>query len=317
MTAASTRLIPQTIDGCWILSKLWRRRVKMCQESDGNSAMSTVKVWALLSLFSSARSNSAPHGPHNYLGYGKWLNQKYGLRKATRSEVWATESDSIRSMGYGKRLNQKYGLRKATQSEVWATESDSIRSMGYGKRLDQKYGLWKATRSEVWATESDSIRSMGYGKRLNQKYGLQKASRSEVFGQKSVRNTRLTKYSDLCSVCTKSVHFIPEQSEGPVACESQLCAMTQASPPIQLVCWRARQFVSINNQLLEAMLTMCVAWRASCATNKKSWFESSLRVTVHPHPQFNCFSDQITGWHLLYFGSRIQTARYKQQMDRQ
>lgn len=180
-------------------------------------------MWALLSLFSPAHSNSAPHSPHNYLGYGKWLNQKYGL--------------------------------------------------------------WKASRS--------------------------------VFGQKSVGNTCLTKYSDLCSVCTKSVHFIPEQTEGPVACESQLCAMTQASLPIQFVCWQARQFMSINNQLLEATLMMCVAWRASCATHKKSRFESNLRITVPPHPQFNCFSDQITGWHWLYFGSRIQTARYKQQMDRQ
>ena len=43
--------------------------------------------------------------------------------------TWAMESDSIRSMGYGKRLHQKYGLQKATQSEVWATESISVRSI--------------------------------------------------------------------------------------------------------------------------------------------------------------------------------------------
>lgn len=200
------------MDGCWILNKLWRRRVKRCQRVTATLRHQLSKCEHYYHFFPPAHSNFAPHSPHNYLGYGKWLNQKYGLRKASRS----------------------------------------------------------------------------------------------VFGQKSVGNTCLTKYSDLCSVCTTGVHFFPEQTEGPVACESQLCAMTQASLPIQFVYQQSTPRGHADD--------VCSVESVMCQ-HKMSWFESSLWITVHPHPRFNCFSDQITGWHWLYFGSRIQTARYKQQMD--
>ena len=45
---ASIKMTARALDGCLILNKLGRRRVKIVLENDGNTAMLTVKMWALL-----------------------------------------------------------------------------------------------------------------------------------------------------------------------------------------------------------------------------------------------------------------------------
>ena len=45
----SIKVMPRMMDGCWILNTFRRRKVKLCQ-NDGNTAVLTVIVWAVLSF---------------------------------------------------------------------------------------------------------------------------------------------------------------------------------------------------------------------------------------------------------------------------
>ena len=66
-------------DGCFTLNKLGRRRMKLCQ-SDGNTAMLTVKMWAFLSGSSCAIPTLLLLSPI-----------LLGLGDATNSELGSTE----------------------------------------------------------------------------------------------------------------------------------------------------------------------------------------------------------------------------------